>query len=178
MQFDVRELDLAPREDRQRRRRRERHPVRRRRRSSARSRSSASIHRGRSTARRSRSARSRSARARSATRSPSAHAPRPPLRSPPSPSRAAAGSAAANIIARVTALNDVAGVVVIGLICAFFRPTDALSAWKLPHIAWLFVTLGMGGVLGILTYILVRSARNAGRRDGAPARRDRALAPA
>ena len=69
------------------------------------------------------------------------------------------GSAAANIIAKVTTLNDVAGVVVIGLICAFFRPTDALSAWKLPHIAWLFVTLGMGGVLGILTYILVRSAR-------------------
>src|SRR6185312_12384491 len=32
------------------------------------------------------------------------------------------GNAAAQIIARVTTLNDVAGVVVIGLICAFFRP--------------------------------------------------------
>ena len=71
-----------------------------------------------------------------------------------------AGSAAASLIARITTLNDVAGVVVIGLICAFFRPTDAMSAWKLPHIAWMFVTLGMGGVLGILTYILVRSAKS------------------
>src|SRR5579859_2817251 len=56
----------------------------------------------------------------------------------------ASGSAAANLIAKITTLNDVAGVIVIGLICAFFRPTDALAAWKLPHIAWLFVTLGMG----------------------------------
>ncbi len=69
------------------------------------------------------------------------------------------GNAAAALINRVTLLNDVAGVVVIGLICAYFRPTDVLSAWKLPHIAWIFVTLGLGGVLGILTYILVRAAR-------------------
>jgi Kef-type K+ transport system membrane component KefB len=69
-----------------------------------------------------------------------------------------AGSVPARIVARVTALNDVAGVIVLALICAFFRPTDELSAWKLPHIAWLFVTLGMGGVLGILAYILLRSA--------------------
>jgi hypothetical protein len=69
------------------------------------------------------------------------------------------GSRAASIVARVTVLNDVAGVAVLGLVCAFFRPTDELSAWKLPHVAWLFVTLGMGGVLGILTYVLVRSAK-------------------
>jgi Kef-type K+ transport system membrane component KefB len=70
------------------------------------------------------------------------------------------GSVAASIVARVTALNDIAGVVVLALICAFFRPTDAYASWKLPHIAWLFVTLGMGGVLGILAYVLVRSAKN------------------
>ena len=69
------------------------------------------------------------------------------------------GSRSASIVARVTALNDVAGVAVLGLVCAFFRPTDELSAWKLPHVAWLFVTLGLGGVLGILTYVLVRSAK-------------------
>jgi Kef-type K+ transport system membrane component KefB len=69
------------------------------------------------------------------------------------------GSRSASIVARVTVLNDVAGVAVLGLVCAFFRPTDELSAWKLPHVAWLFVTLGMGGVLGILTYVLVRSAK-------------------
>jgi len=70
-----------------------------------------------------------------------------------------AGSMPASIVARVSALNDVAGVAVLALVCAFFRPTDDLSAWKLPHVAWLFVTLGMGGVLGIVTYVLVRSAK-------------------
>lgn len=70
-----------------------------------------------------------------------------------------AGSMPASVVARVSALNDVAGVVVLALVCAFFRPTDELSAWKLPHVAWLFVTLGMGGVLGIVTYVLVRSAK-------------------
>lgn len=70
------------------------------------------------------------------------------------------GNVAASIVQRVTMLNDVAGVVVMGIICAFFRPADELAAWRLPHIAWVFVTLGLGGVLGILTYILVRSARS------------------
>lgn len=70
------------------------------------------------------------------------------------------GSVGARLLARVTELNDVAGVVVLGLICAVFRPTEELAAWRLPHIAWMFVTLGLGGVLGILTYVLVRSARS------------------
>lgn len=69
-----------------------------------------------------------------------------------------AGSASAQLLARITALNDVAGVFVMGIICAFFRPTDDLATWRLPEIAWLLVTLGLGGVLGILTYILVRGA--------------------
>jgi len=70
----------------------------------------------------------------------------------------ATGSSSASLVARVAVLDDVAGVAVLALVCALFRPTDELSAWKLPHVAWLFVTLGMGGVLGILTYVLVRSA--------------------
>src|SRR5262249_33942800 len=75
---------------------------------------------------------------------------------------AAAGSAesvAARVVARIAALNDVADVGVLALVRAFFRPTDDLSAWKLPHVAWLFVALGIGGVLGILAYILLRGAR-------------------
>lgn len=70
------------------------------------------------------------------------------------------GSVSAKILEYVTRIDDVTGVVVLGLICAFFRPTDAVSAWHLPHIAWLFVILGMGGTLGILTYILVRGAQS------------------
>jgi Kef-type K+ transport system membrane component KefB len=70
-----------------------------------------------------------------------------------------AGSPAARLVARITALNDVSGVVVLALVCAFFRPADHVSTWRLPHIAWVFVTIGMGGVLGILSYVLLRGAR-------------------
>ncbi len=70
------------------------------------------------------------------------------------------GSKGARILAHVSELDDVAGIFVISLVCAFFRPTEAFAAWKLPHIAWLFVILGLGGVLGILTYVLVRSAKS------------------
>jgi Kef-type K+ transport system membrane component KefB len=69
------------------------------------------------------------------------------------------GSVGAKILEYVTRLDAVAGVLVLGFVCAFFRPTDAYAAWKLPHIAWIFVTLGLGGVLGILSYVLVRSAK-------------------
>jgi Kef-type K+ transport system membrane component KefB len=70
------------------------------------------------------------------------------------------GNASARLVRAITTLNDVAGVFVMALICAFYRPTDQYAAWQLPHIAWLFVTLGLGGVCGILTYILIRSAGN------------------
>lgn len=69
------------------------------------------------------------------------------------------GSTTARLIAAVTRLDDAAGVFLLAIICAFFRPTDAVAAWKLPHIAWLFVTLGMGGLFGLLTYVLLRGSK-------------------
>jgi len=71
------------------------------------------------------------------------------------------GSVGAKILEHVTRLDDVASALLLALVCAFFRPTDAYATWKLPHIAWVFIELGMGGVLGILTYVLVRGAKSA-----------------
>ncbi len=72
------------------------------------------------------------------------------------------GSMAARIVEHITRLDDIAGIVVLALIGAFYRPTDAIATWSLPHIAWIFIELGLGGVLGILTYILIRSAKSGG----------------
>lgn len=69
------------------------------------------------------------------------------------------GSRSARLIAHVTRLDDAAGIFLLAVICSFFRPTDAVAAWKLPHIAWLFVTLGMGGLFGLLTYVLLRGSK-------------------
>lgn len=70
------------------------------------------------------------------------------------------GSLSARIVAHIARLDDAGGAFVLAVICAFFRPTDAVAAWKLPHIAWLFVTLGMGGLFGLLTYVLLRGAKS------------------
>lgn len=72
-----------------------------------------------------------------------------------------AGSRGASLVARISTLNDISGIFVMALLCAFYRPTDAYAAWHLPHVAWLFVTLGLGGILGILTYLLLRGAQGA-----------------
>lgn len=69
------------------------------------------------------------------------------------------GGRAAWLVQRITNMNDVAGVFVMALICAFYRPADDYAAWRLPHVAWLFMTLGLGGLFGILTYLLVRGAQ-------------------
>jgi Kef-type K+ transport system membrane component KefB len=69
------------------------------------------------------------------------------------------GGRAAWLVQRITSMNDVAGVFVMALICAFYRPADDFAAWRLPHVAWLFVILGLGGLFGILTYLLVRGAQ-------------------
>jgi Kef-type K+ transport system membrane component KefB len=69
------------------------------------------------------------------------------------------GGRAAWLVQRITSMNDVAGVFVMALICAFYRPSDDYSTWHLPHVAWLFLTLGFGGLFGILTYLLVRGAQ-------------------
>jgi hypothetical protein len=65
------------------------------------------------------------------------------------------------LVARITLLNDVAGIIVLGIVCVLFRTTDAISNWKLPAPAWAFFTLGLGGVLGGFTHILIRGARSA-----------------
>ncbi len=69
------------------------------------------------------------------------------------------GSPTARLIAHIVRLDDAAGVFLLAIICSYFRPTDAVAAWKLPHIAWLFVTLGMGGLFGLLTYVLLRGSK-------------------
>jgi Kef-type K+ transport system membrane component KefB len=56
-------------------------------------------------------------------------------------------------------LDDVVGVVGLLFITAYFRQ-DAESAWQLPGTAWLFVAVGLGGVIGVLIFALIRAPRS------------------
>lgn len=59
-------------------------------------------------------------------------------------------------------LDEVAGVVGLALIAAYFRPADTTVTWVLPGTGWLFLTVGMGALLGgVLYVILLRPASDA-----------------
>ena len=61
------------------------------------------------------------------------------------------------MIARLGVLDDIAGIVGLALLGAFFRPGGGGIAWQIPAGAtWVFITLGLGATLGIVVYAILR----------------------
>lgn len=58
--------------------------------------------------------------------------------------------------ARIDSLDEIVVVVVLALLGAFFRPAWVEWRWELPATVWLFLTLGMGGAVGLIVYLMVR----------------------
>jgi hypothetical protein len=52
-------------------------------------------------------------------------------------------------------LDEIVGVVGLLFVAAYFRPTGA-AGWQIPGTAWLFVAIGLGVVVGILIFTMVR----------------------
>jgi hypothetical protein len=67
------------------------------------------------------------------------------------------GHKPARLVAHVTGIDEVAALGVLGLAAIFFRPQGDVL-WTLPSSAWLLVEIGLGGVLGVVTYVLIRGA--------------------
>jgi Kef-type K+ transport system membrane component KefB len=55
-------------------------------------------------------------------------------------------------VASIVTLEQLAGFVGLMLVAAYFRPQDSVVAWRLPGTAWLFITLGMGTMIGGVIY--------------------------
>ncbi len=55
-----------------------------------------------------------------------------------------------------THLDEIVGVIGLTFLAAYFRPHDVEAAWALPGTAWLFVTIGMGAVFGIVVFGILR----------------------
>ena len=51
-------------------------------------------------------------------------------------------------VASIVTLEQLAGFIGLLVVAAFFRPQDNTVAWHLPGTAWLFITLGMGTMIG------------------------------
>jgi hypothetical protein len=53
-------------------------------------------------------------------------------------------------------LDEIAGIVGLTLLAAYFRPRFLDATWEIPGTAWLFVTLGMGLTIGTVVYVVLR----------------------
>jgi hypothetical protein len=67
--------------------------------------------------------------------------------------RGNADAVAVDRTTRVIQLEQLAAVIGLSLVAAFFRPTGVIVAWQLPGMAWIFVTLGMSAVLAVIAYV-------------------------
>ncbi len=56
---------------------------------------------------------------------------------------------------RIVQLEQLVAVAGLALIGAFFRPDGSHVGWQLPGMAWLFVTIGLGGMLGVTAYAVL-----------------------
>jgi hypothetical protein len=59
----------------------------------------------------------------------------------------------------IAVLDDVVGVSALAMLFAWLHPAD--NGWSLPGVGWLFVTIGMSIVLGLLVYAVLRGAESA-----------------
>jgi len=71
------------------------------------------------------------------------------------------GPKAARMIDEVTSIDEVVGLGVLALVAILYRPEATEIRWVLPSSAWFLMTLGLGGTLGIISYVLLRGAHNA-----------------
>ncbi len=53
-------------------------------------------------------------------------------------------------------LDELAALVGLAFLNAYFRPTGFEVTWQLPNTAWLFVTFGLALVVGVVVYAIVR----------------------
>jgi len=63
------------------------------------------------------------------------------------------------LLARVLRLEELAGIVGLAVVAAYFRPRGA-SSWLLPGTGWLLLTVGLGTTLGLLVHLIFRKAQD------------------
>ncbi len=66
---------------------------------------------------------------------------------------------AAAFLREITLQDEVVALALLGLVAVFFRAESTQVAWRLPRSAWLLVALGVGALLGIVAFVLLRGAR-------------------
>ena len=64
------------------------------------------------------------------------------------------------LVLEVTRIDQLAALVILGFVAVMFRPDQTVTLWHLPRSGWFLMTLGLGALLGIVIYMLVRNVRD------------------
>ncbi|HUP44229.1 MAG TPA: hypothetical protein VM779_01835 [Thermoanaerobaculia bacterium] len=65
---------------------------------------------------------------------------------------------AMQIVSAVTQIDQVAAFAILALVASMFRP-EATVLWRLPRSGWFLVTAGVGCLLGVVIYLLLRNVQ-------------------
>lgn len=63
------------------------------------------------------------------------------------------------LVLEVTRVDQLAALALLGVSAILFRPDQTVTLWILPRSGWFLMTLGLGALLGMLTYLLARHVR-------------------
>ncbi len=62
------------------------------------------------------------------------------------------------LVLAVTRIDQLAALAILAIVAIMFRPDRTATLWHLPRSGWFLMTLGLGALLGIVVYLLVRTA--------------------
>ena len=68
--------------------------------------------------------------------------------------------ASAQLVLEVTRIDQLAALAVLAFVAIMFRPDRTVTLWHLPRSGWFLMTLGLGAMLGIVIYLLVRNIKD------------------
>lgn len=64
------------------------------------------------------------------------------------------------LVLETTRVDQLAALAILGFASIIFRPDRTVTLWHLPRSGWFLMTLGLGALLGIVIYLLVRNLRD------------------
>lgn len=64
------------------------------------------------------------------------------------------------LVIEVTRIDQLAALAILGFVAIMFRPDRTVTLWHLPRSGWFLMTLGLGALLGIVIYMLIRNVES------------------
>lgn len=61
------------------------------------------------------------------------------------------------LVGEITRIDQLAGLAILGFAAIMFRPDHTATLWFLPRSGWFLMTLGLGALLGVVIYLLIRN---------------------